>query len=178
MNREECIKCLATLKQNYFNSFAKMSDEDLKVMVNMWVIHFADETFNEVMTAINYIISTDVREFAPPIGVIKAKIYEIKYPNKLSTSEAWDLVCKAISQTDGFKNLPENVQKAVGSPSVLYKWGQADISIFNSSIMTSFRKSYEAVLKEEREQLRLPSSVKKQVQSIKNNLMLESGNND
>lgn len=176
MDKKECIKCLAVLKQNYFSSFAKMTDIDLQAMVNLWMMHFKDESYKEVITAINYIIASDTREFAPPIGVIRAKICEIKYPNNPSTSEAWDLVCKAIGQTNGFYKLPKNIQKAVGSPSVLFKWGQTDISVFNSSIMASFRKSYENIIEKEKEQLRLPSSIKKQVYSLnqKNNLMIEN----
>lgn len=176
MNKKECIKCLAILKQNYFASFSKMTDTDLEAMVNLWTIHFQDESYEEVMIAINYIISTDTREFAPPIGVIRAKISEIKMPKYMSVSEAWDLVRIACGKPDGFKSLPQIIQKAVGSSSVLRSWGEADVNVFNSSIMSSFRKSYENIIEKEKEQLRLPSSIKKQVYNLnqKNNLMIEN----
>lgn len=176
MNKKECIKCLAILKQNYFASFSKMTDTDLQAMVNLWTLHFQDESYEEVMTVINYIIASDTREFAPPIGLIKAKLAEIKMPKQLSTSEAWDMVRTACGRPDGFKNLPKIIQKAVGSSSVLRSWGEADVNVFNSSIMASFRKSYENIIEKEKEQLRLPSSIKEQVYSLKqkNNLMIEN----
>ena len=172
MNKKECIKCLAILKQNYFASFAKMSDEDLKAMVNLWLMQFADETYEEVMTAINYIIATDIREFAPPIGLIRAKITEMKTPDRLSTTEAWDLVRTACGRPDGFKTLPSIIQKAVGSSGVLRSWGEADINVFNSSIMANFRRAYEAIVNEEKETLRLPSSLKEKVKQIRDNTLM------
>ena len=177
MDKKECIKCLAVLKQNYFSSFAKMTDIDLQAMVNLWMMHFKDESYEEVMTAINYIIASDTREFAPPIGLIKAKLAEIKMPKQLSTSEAWDMVRTACGRPDGFKNLPKIIQKAVGSSSVLRSWGEADVNVFNSSIMASFRKSYENVVQQEKEEFKLSNSIKKQVHHLKqeNNLFLEDG---
>lgn len=175
MDKKECIKCLAVLKQNYFASFSRMTDEDLKAMVNLWSAQFIDETYSEVMTAINYIISTDIREFAPPIGVIRAKIAELKAPCELSVMEAWDKVRIACGKPDGFKTLPKNIQKAVGSSSTLRSWGEADTNVFNSSIMANFRRSYEAVIQKEKENLRLPSSVKEQIDRLqgKEKLMLD-----
>ena len=172
MDKKECIKCLAVLKQNYFASFSRMTDEDLKAMVNLWSAQFIDETYSEVMTAINYIIATDIREFAPPIGLIRAKITEMKTPDRLSTTEAWDLVRTACGRPDGFKTLPPIIQKAIGSSGVLRSWGEADTNIFNSSIMANFRRAYEAIVNEEKETLRLPSSLKEKVRQIKDNTLM------
>lgn len=174
MNKKECAECLAILRLNYKASFKDMTENDAKAFINLWSMQFADETYSEVMTAINYIIATDVREFAPPIGLIRAKITEMKTPNRLSTTEAWDLVRTACGRPDGFKTLPPIVQKAVGSSGVLRSWGEADINVFNSSIMANFRRSYETVINEEKETLRLPSILKEQVKQIRDNTLMLS----
>ena len=175
MDRSECIKCLAVLKQNYFSSFHNLGANDAKDIVSLWELQFKDNSYEEVMNAINYIISTSEREFAPPIGVIKARIVENKIPERLSVSSAWDMVVTACGKPDGFQSLPKIIQKAVGSSRILRSWGEADINTFNSSIMASFRKNYEKVLRDEKEQLSLPSSVKADIERISQNNILYIG---
>lgn len=160
MNKSECTKCLAILKQNYTASFSKLDKNDLLGMIELWQLQFKDNSYEEVITAINYIISADTREFAPPIGVIKARITENKLPEQLSTSHAWELVRKNCGRPDGFQRLPKIIQKTVGSSGVLKSWGEANIDVFNSSIMATFRKNYEKAVTEEKEKLSLPNSVK------------------
>jgi len=75
------------------------------------------------------------------------------------------LVKKAISDSyyhaeERFSELPETVQKAVGSPSMLRQWGQCDTEDVNTVIMSNFQRAYKAELSKKEFNDSIPANLK------------------
>ena len=171
MTKKEMAEILAVMQANYPDDFRGMSDAAMHGKINLWFMQFRDDEYKDVLAAVMAHIATDTNRFMPPVGVIKAKLVEIRQPEEMTEMEAWGLVLKAIGNSnynsgEEFQKLPPVLQKLVGSPSQLREWAAMGSETLNSVVASNFQRSYKIRAKSERDYLALPSSVKTYVAAI------------
>lgn len=165
MIKKEMAEIIAIMQANYPDDFRGMSDTAMNAKINLWFMQFRDDEYKDVLAAVMAHIATDTNRFMPPVGVIKAKLVEIRQPDEMTEMEAWDLVSKATrnstyNSADEFAKLPPVVQRLVGSHMQLKEWAAMDTETLQSVVASNFQRSYKVRAKNEREYLALPSSVK------------------
>lgn len=176
MNAEESLKICSIIKVAYPNSCKDFSKDDVKNMVALWTMQFADIPYNYVSIALNTFISTNTSGFPPTIAQIKEIIYDQSTPNKLNDIDAWLLVRKACRNSlyhsdEEYAKLPPIVQKVVGSASVLRQYAMCE-SREMQFIETQFKKDYKTAVQRERENACLPLNIKKAI-GVSDTLRLE-----
>lgn len=171
MTKKEMAEILAIMQANYPDDFRGMSDAAMHGKINLWFMQFRDDDYKEVLAAVMAHIATDTNRFMPPVGVIKAKLVELRQPDEMTEMEAWDLVSRATrnsiyNSADEFAKLPPVVQRLVGSPSQLREWAAMDTETLQSVVASNFQRSYKVRAKHEREYLALPANVKNYMASL------------
>ena len=171
MTKKEMAEILAVMQANYPDDFRGMSDAAMQGKINLWFMQFRDDEYKEVLAAVMAHIATDTNRFMPPVGVIKAKLVEIRQPDEMTEIEAWELVSKATrnstyNSAEEFAKLPPVVQRLVGSHMQLKEWAAMDTDTLQSVVASNFQRSYKVRAKSEREYLALPSSVKTYMASL------------
>ena len=162
MNQTEASKIIRILT-SAFSSYKPPSINDA---AEVWQIVFSDVPFEAVSAALYSYISRG-HEFAPTPGQIKETLNHFLHPNELTEAEAWNMVLIALRNgiygaEEEYDRLPEDVQKAIGSPHYLHDLAlQEDV---NYSVESSnFYKRYRTVLERKREIDALPSGIRKKV---------------
>ena len=148
MTRDEVSRVLTILRLNYPQSFRNYSNDETYLLLDMWADAFKDYKAEDVVKAVKSIINTDIREFAPNIAQVKARIYDQNHMD-LNEYDAWDMVYKAICNginhaKEEFMKLPEPVQKAVGDYTNIKHWAMGDMSQI-PSIQKSFSYNFRKV---------------------------------
>ena len=90
---------------------------------------------------------------------------------ELSEMDACSMVSKALRNgiygaEEEFDKLPEVVQQAVGSPSMIRNWAQMECDAVESVIQSNFMRSFRAKKKAQREMAALPADVKETFEQI------------
>lgn len=176
MNKEETKKVLGII----IASYPTYKPENMQVTLNVWNEMLKDYDYGMVCAGLKAFISTDTKGFAPSIGQLIdyiAKLTKEDEPNEL---EAWTMVKKALCDStyhsqERFDELPELVQKAVGSASQLRSWGM-DMAFNESVAQSNFMKVYKQVVARNNDSLKLSADVTKLLKSRELNL-LEGGAN-
>lgn len=171
MTKKEMAEIIAVMQLNYPDSFREKSDKAVNATINLWLMQFRDDDYMEVYAAVMAHIATDTNRFMPPVGVIKAKLVEIRMPDEMTPQEAWALVSKATrnsayNSAEEFAKLPPVVQRIVGSPNQLREWSQMDTDTLQSVVSSNFQRSYKVRSASEREYLALPSAVQQALAQI------------
>ena len=171
MTKKEMAEIIAIMQSNYPDDFRGMSDAAMNGKINLWFMQFRDDDYKDVLTAVMAHIATDTNRFMPPVGVIKAKLVEIRTGDQLTEMEAWGLVQKALRNgyygaEEEFSKLPPVVQRLVGSPNQLREWSQMETETLSSVVASNFQRSYKVRAASEREFLALPSAVKQTMEQI------------
>lgn len=171
MTKKEMAEIIAIMQTNYPDEFRDKSDKFINAKINLWLMSFRDDDYTEVLAAVMAHINTDTNRFMPPVGVIKAKLVEIRMPEELTPQEAWELVSKATRNStynsgEEFAKLPPVVQRLVGSPMQLKEWAAMDTDTLQSVIGSNFQRSYKVRAAKEREFLALPSAVQQTMTQI------------
>lgn len=127
---------------------------------NVWYELLKDIDYKTCAIAIQTYMSTE--KFPPTIADIRAKV-NIN-PEQITEAEAWDMVRKAISNSSynsekEFGRLPEEVKRAVGSPSQLRVWA-TDTEFNDSVVQSNFMRSYREMNKRAEEVARLPKRIR------------------
>ena len=76
MTKDEVSRVLTILRLNYPQSFRNYSNDETYLLLDMWTDAFKDYKAEDVVKAVKSIINTDIREFAPNIAQVKARIYD------------------------------------------------------------------------------------------------------
>ena len=147
MTRNEISEILQILQLNYPQSFKGWGKDQSSLYAQMWFEAFKDVPKDIMVQAVKSIIYGDKREFAPNIGQVNAKIYELFTQDEMSPDEAWSIVRNAIKRSgwyslEQFNNLPENLRRIVGSPAQLEAWSQCSSEQVSTVIASNFMKSY------------------------------------
>lgn len=187
MTKKEMAEIIAIMQSNYPDDFKGMSDNAMNGKINLWLMQFRDDQYSDVLAAVMAHIATDTNRFMPPVGVIKAKLAEIRQPENLTEAEAWNIVLQAMvgasmspssrkfrdgvldSRTSAeinFERMPEIVQRIVGSPRQLAEWAAMEAETVQSVVASNFQRSYKVRAAKEREYLCLPSNVRQAVEQI------------
>lgn len=162
MTRDDTKKLLMRISSVYPNW---KPQADLTFVIETWCEYLSEYTYEQVLIALKAYISTDTSGFAPSIGQLVDKIHSIKQPCELNEMEAWSLVSNALRNSTynadaEFSQLPALVQKAVGSPSNLRNWAQTDIESIENVVQSNFMRTYRTVVAREKENRKLPESVR------------------
>lgn len=181
MTQAETLAIMAALKAAYPAYYRDMKRTEAESIVALWTEMFKDEPAELVTAAVKAHIASDEKGFPPHIGAIKTAVMKLKRPQEITEFEAWALVSKAISTAsispssrvfrDGeldrrtsaernFDELPETIQRLVGSPAQLAEWAAMDGNALETVVASNFQRSYRARVIQEREMLALPADVR------------------
>lgn len=171
MTKKEMAEIIAIMQANYPDDFRGMSDKAMNGKINLWFMQFRDDDYMEVLAAVMAHIATDTGRFMPPVGVIKAKLTEIRLPEEMTPQEAWELVSRATRNStynsgEEFAKLPPVVQRIVGSPMQLKEWAAMDTDTLQSVVSSNFQRSFKVRAAKEREFMALPSAVQQTITQI------------
>lgn len=171
MTKKEMAEIISMMQLNYPDSFRDLSDKAVNGKINLWFMQFRDDEYMDVLAAVMAHIASDTNRFMPPVGVIKAKLVEIRNPDEMTELEAWGLVQKALRNgyygaQEEFDKLPPVVQRLVGSPNQLREWSLMDSETVSSVVASNFQRSYKVRAAKEREFLALPSAVRETMTQI------------
>lgn len=174
MTAEETKKIIATIVA----SFPNYKPNDMKMTLSVWSTMFQDYDFKLVGAALKTYISED-HEFAPSIGQLIAKVNQITSPEDMNAMEAWSLVDRAIRDStyhaqERFDELPEVIQKAVGSADNLRNWGQSDIHSIETVVQSNFIKTYHTTVERQKQLKALPSDIRALIENTSKAVGIES----
>lgn len=176
MNRSDVNKIMAILEVAYPNWIAKLHDEKLKIMLNMWTEMFEDDDPNLVATAVKAIMLSDPSPFPPTIGAIKSKMYELTHQDELTEQEAWNLVSSAIDNSGynakaEYEKLPDIIKSMI-TPSMLHEYALMSTDQVQSVIASNFMRSYRVRKEKNKEYQLLPSKMQTMIGNLANQLQI------
>ena len=165
MTGEETRTILTLLQTEYPQSFAKMDDRAMAMKLKLWASEFQYDDYKAVYAVVRAIMSAGNREFAPNIGTIREKLRSFAMDGEMTENEAWSLVSRAISNgiygyAKEYAKLPPAVQKAVGEPEQLKRWGMMNEDEVQSVVASNFQRSYRQIAQRERELAKIPADVR------------------
>lgn len=145
MTREEAKKIIMIM----VNTYPNYHPQDLSLTVDIWTSVLGNNSYDEISKALYSYIRNDRSGFAPAVGQLLDYVYQNAHKDDMSDMAVWGLVSKALRNStynseSEFNNLPENVQRAIGSASQLRTW--ATDEDFNESVVQSnFLRSYKTI---------------------------------
>lgn len=173
VTKEEVIKILAIVNVAYprFQEQYK-TEQQKKMLIELWHMQFKDYSYNAVAMGLNAFISIDTKGFPCTIGQLKELIYNMTNQDSgMTEQEAWNMVYKAICNSGyhsekEFNNLPQELQKLVGSSHQLYEWSQMTTNEVTTVIASNFMRSYKARKAVNKEYALIPSEVKQMIEQV------------
>lgn len=162
LTKNEATKIMRIISVAYPNYRPQYDKEQMLDAIDLWSVMFGEFPYEVVAIAVKQYIDGE-HEFAPSIGQIKSIIKTIMNPNEMSEAEAWNLVLNALTRSayfaeEEFEKLPQDVQKAIGSPAYLRELALSEE--FNSSVESSnFYRNYRAVKERKKKIEDVPQNV-------------------
>ena len=146
MTLEETKKLLITINALYPN----WNVENPEATTQAWHWTLEEYPAEAVNAALQVYVKTNKTGFAPSVSQLINSMYEPSVQDRLSEGDAWALVKKAISDggyhaEERYNELPELVQRAIGSPSMIHQWAMTDSSEVNTVVMSNFQRNYRTV---------------------------------
>lgn len=131
--------------------FPTFNVENPDATVAAWHMALAEYPAEAVMLSLQMYVKTNNTAFAPSVAQLISGIYKPQERERLTEGEAWNLVKRAIQDgnyhaEERFNELPEDVQKAVGSPNMIQQWACTDSEDVNTVIMSNFQRNYRTVV--------------------------------
>lgn len=170
MTRDETIKILMVVQAAYPN----YNPQDKTITVNLWSEMLEEFSYQQVNAALKAYIRTDKSGFAPSIGDVVDKVQTIFGAESENDAEAWNLVWKAIKSSGeferakrNFENLPEIIQKSIGSPGQLMEWALTQ-NLNIEVVSSNFKRTYRTELQRKQEIQKLSPDVLKLMNSLNN----------
>ena len=150
MTREETLQVLMTISAAYPSwGLGKKGGLELEAAVAIWHAALQDDDYSTIYAGCIDYIRSDISGFAPSIGQIRHLAAKMAHPDAFTdkTEEAVAMVRQAVRKgyyrtQEAYDELPEEVQKAVGSPETLKAWSRLTEENFESVALSHFRKSY------------------------------------
>lgn len=165
MNKAESsqiIEIIGSLYPNY-------NPISMDLAVVGWSSIFADVPYKAVQAAL-FSYTRDNEKFPPTPGQIYSLLQNVTTTDP-TEAEAWNMVLAAIKRSayfaqDEFNNLPEDIQKAIGSPEYLRSLAIADDA--NWSVESSnFYKNYRIIKERKRQIENLPDGVRSYIEEMR-----------
>lgn len=162
-----------------FPSYRPQYDDDmLNDAIELWTMMFAQDDFRVVSAAVKSYIENGSNKFAPSIGEIREIMNSVNAEGELSDAEAWNMVLTALKNgtyraQEEFDKLPEDIQRAIGSPAYLRELASSDD--FNASVESSnFYKNYRAVKNRRQQAESLPENIREALKQGNSSTMIEN----
>lgn len=181
MTREQIQDLLASIQSLYPN----WKPENKTATVNAWHWALQDYPAEGIKGALQIYVKTNNTGFAPSVSQLIGALHSATETERLSEGEAWALVKRAIQDgnyhaEERYNELPEIVQKAVGSPNMIHQWAGTESGEVNTVIMSNFQRAYKTVLQRERFNERVPEALSELVMKITEKMpkMIEAGEDD
>lgn len=169
MDKLGAKKIIASMLATYSN----YRPTDVDYAAKVWADMLKEYTYEQVDMGLKMYIKSDTSGFAPTPGQIVDKIHSMTQPEQLNEMEAWALVAKALRNggyhaLEEYEKLPLAVQKAVGTHEQLRNWALDEN--FNEEVAKSnFLRAYRAEAKREQELAKMPSDVRRLVETVNQN---------
>jgi len=167
MTKAEIAKLIYVVKATYPNSFSRYTTQDLDNMISAWLSVLTDYTYEQGSAGLKVYLSSDTKGFPPCPGQIVDNILKLCKPKiaEMTGTEAWAIVRKAIRNgyygaEEEFEKLPPACQRAIGSPASLRELAQIDTETVETVEQSHFIRAYNTQLEREREDAKIPSSVR------------------
>lgn len=162
------------------DSYPNYKPNNISETVDVWHMMLSEYDYKSIAMALKAYILTDTSGFAPAIGQIISKLYDIHNPNQMSETEAWSLVKNAMSNSgynclEEYNKLPKIVQKCIGEPIQLRKWAMTE-NLNESVVSSNFIKAYKEALQKEKINSMYTQDIKKMIDSS-NGMMIEKSEN-
>lgn len=183
MTKDETGKIIFVIRANYPEAYARLTKEDLDLLLLSWTALLADYSYEQVSVAVQNYLVTDSYGRAPKIGQIIDSLQKVSEKETLNANEAWALVYKAICNStynaeSEFNKLPPLVQKALGHYHNLQDYAAMDINDVQVTIKAHFKSIYEVEVKRAKELNKLPQSLRDRIAMQNTSLLIEGGSND
>lgn len=166
MTLKETATLLGIIQIAYPIAFKDKSKEELMSTAKLWQMMFDEQPFEVVQVAVKSFIASDTKGFPCSIGQINEIIARLQKPaDEMTEMEAWARVRQALcnssynSQSE-FDKLPSELQRLVGSATVLREWAMHDAEDVDTVIASNFQRSYRAKIKSIKEFELLPTDVR------------------
>lgn len=148
--------------------------------VKAWYALLKDYDYEQIKAAFKVYINTSGSKYAPSVPELIAMVHKKNEREYLNESEAWDLVYKAICNSnyharEEFEKLPPIIQKTIGSENVLREMAQ-DANFNNGVESSNFKKSYQIMVRRDKENKMLPPSLKMQLEDLYERIGIEVNN--
>lgn len=169
MTREETQQLLASIQAVYPNF--KVDPKEMTATINAWHMMLEEYPAQSVALALKMYVKTNNGGFPPSVSQLIGNIYKPQEHQIASEAEAWAMVKKAIQDgnyhaEERFNELPELVQKAVGSANMIRQWAQTDSEEVNTVIMSNFQRSYRIIVERSKEDARINPLIMGMVNAI------------
>jgi len=173
MTLKETGKVMAVLQAAFPAYYRGISQTDAMAATTLWAQMFEADNYAEVNAAVLALIATQTQGAPPTIGAVKARLAQLRQPDRMTAQEAWALAAKAAAGNLAWDKLPPMVQRAIGSPGILVDWGMVPIEEFNTVIYSQFMKAYKAFDMRERETQLIPPAVQALLGGVADKLALK-----
>lgn len=178
MTQKEAAKIVDVLMFNYPDTLRNNSEEALVTYIENWHFFFKDDSYAEVLAAVQKIISSSQERFAPNIGMIREQMRKNREPKGgLSEQEAWELVKRALRNgfygyKEEFAKLPPTVQRCVGSENMIREWAVMESETLDSVVASNFMRSFRAIRQSAEEEARTPAAMREQLEAFRDKALL------
>ena len=162
MDRKEAKKLLGVA----VGAFPNMQEKNLGPTVGVWEEMLRDMPYEVAEKAMYKLLST--AKFFPTIAEIREAAVEITQPQRITASEAWGLITKAIRQygyyrwNEAKKVLPADVVTMVER----FSWEEICTSEETGVIYGQFAKAWDSQQKVDKQMDVLPTSIRSLVTGI------------
>lgn len=165
MTKSEAAKIIYVMKSYYPGFFQKLSAKDIENMADAWQYALDDISYSDVSAGLKVFVRRDTKGFPPSPGQVIDCITKVHEPQELTATEAWTLVVRAMSNSayhseEEFAQLPEVVQRAVGSARNLKELALMDSDTVQSVEKSHFIRTYNTCIQQGREIAKLPEGLR------------------
>lgn len=172
MDRKQTLAIMSVIKAAYPAYYKGMAKEAAESVVDLWQDMFEGEDAGAVALAVKALIACDTKGFPPVIGQVKEYLRKLGDSQELTELQAWELLKKHLRKIDryapskSFAQLPEVIQRCVGSPQTMAQWAVMDVSQLENVVASSFMRTYRTCASREQEYEKLPPSVQKRLKAL------------
>lgn len=177
MTIEEAVQIIAIIRMNYPDTMQGMSDDEKIAYAKNWHFFFKDDRAQDVLAAVQTIISTSQERFAPNIGMIREQMRKNREPAgaAMTEMEAWSLVKNALRNgsygyREEYAKLPPIIQRCLGSENTIREWAAQDVTELDTVTASNFMRSYRYRMQNEQEWDRLPEAMREDIGRIGGNI--------
>lgn len=149
----------------------RIEDDKVETTVSAWHWSLEEYPVESVKTALQMYIKTNTTGFPPSVSQLISGIYKPQERKHPTEGYAWEMVKKAIQDgnyhaEERFNELPEIVQKAVGSANMIREWAATDSDHVNTVIMSNFQRNYKTVVMREVEDAKISPFMSEMIEAM------------